>query len=98
MIITRIRIGLLASEDLRLEKRTDWPFGLDETAPIPSEDENNYWAEAIEDGDKFCYRVDGVTVEITEDELFKVVINPSLYYFSTALKLHIRIKQASGEF
>lgn len=58
------------------------------------DDEYHYWAEAIEEGDRFYYRVNGMTVEISEYEFSKVVINPHLYYFSTALKLHLRIKRA----
>ena len=94
MKITRIRIGLLPPENLRLQKRLDRLSGRDEAIPTPPEYENNYWAEAIEDGDTFYYRVSDTIVEITENEFCKVVINPSLYYFSTALKLHFRIKRA----
>ena len=62
----------------------------------PPDDDNNYWADAIEDGGKFYYRAKGVTVEIEEYELYRVVENPSLYYFSTALKLHFRIERAKA--
>ena len=63
--------------------------------PYPRKDDGyRYWAKAIEDGDRFYYRVNGVTVEISEYEFSNVVINPHLYYFSTALKLHLRIKRA----
>lgn len=94
MKITRIRIGLFPPEKLRLRKRLNRLLRRDEAPPTPPEDENNYWAEVIKDGDKFYYRVNGTTVEITEDQFRKVVINPSLYYFSTALKLYLRIKRA----
>lgn len=60
----------------------------------PPDDDNNYWAEAIEDGGKFYYRAKGVTIEIGEPEFRKVIETPSLYYFSTALKLHFRIERA----
>ena len=94
MKITRIRIGLLLPEKLRFQKRLDRLLGRDDAPSAAPEDANNYWAEAIEDGDKFYYRANGTTLEITEDQFCKVIINPSLYYFSTALKLHLRIKQA----
>lgn len=97
MKITRIRIGLILPKKLRLQIQLDRLLGGDEAPPTPPEDANNYWAEAIEDGDKFYYRVDGITIEIPEGQFCEVVINPSLYYFSTALKLHCRIQQASKE-
>ena len=62
---------------------------------LPPED--GYWAEAIEDGDKFYYRVSGTTVEITEDEFRLVISNPFLHYFSTALYLHFRIERAKAK-
>jgi hypothetical protein len=39
------------------------------------------------------YRAKGVTVPITEYEARRLIDNPYMYYFSTALKLHIQIKQ-----
>lgn len=93
MKITRIRIGKPRFEKSLSEKDVYNNVGRDEALPIPPDDENNYWAEAIEDGDKFNYRVNGITVSITDDEFRMVVSNPYLYYFSTALKLHIRINQ-----
>lgn len=89
--ITRIRIGQLPFEESALQKRLDYLLGRDEVPPV---DKNNYWAEAIEYGDKFYYRVNGTIVEITEYEFGKVIVNSRLYYFSTALKLHFRIKRA----
>jgi hypothetical protein len=47
--------------------------------------------EVFKDGDKFYYRGDNTTIEITEEEFHKVKVNPSLYYFSTALKLHLKV-------
>ncbi len=81
MKTTRIRIGLLYTEN---------------TLSIAVEDENNYWAEAIEDDNQFHYRAKGVTVDITEAEFKNVIANPKLYYFSTALRLHVRLKNAGG--
>ena len=88
MTTTRIRIAPLVPDKLRRRLYSPPDYY---TAP---DDENNYWAEAIEDGDKFYYRVNGITIEITENEFSEVVINPSLYYFSTALKLHLRVQRA----
>lgn len=92
--ITRIRIGQLPFEESAPQKRLDYLSGQDE---VPHDDENNYWAEAIKYGEKFYYRVNGTTVEIADYEFEKVLGNPRLYYFSTALKLHIRIKRVAGE-
>ena len=58
------------------------------------DDEHHYWAEAIEHNGRFYYRVDGITVEITAHEHRMVALNPRLYYFSTALKLHKHIEHA----
>lgn len=55
--------------------------------------DNTYFAEAIESGGKYFYRIDGYTIEIKKWEYEKVIGNPRLYYFSTALKLHLRIKR-----
>ncbi len=83
--ITRLRIGL---DLVRLSLQLGLPPG-----PY---DENNYWAEAIECGDKFYYRAKGIILEITEIECRRVVGNPVLHYFSTALKLHLRIQRKEG--
>ena len=53
-----------------------------------------YQSEAIRDGDKYFYRVDGTTVEALDYEYERVIANPALYYFSTALKLHFRVVKA----
>lgn len=90
--ITRIRIGQLPLEESALQKLLDYLSGHDE---VPPDNEYNYWAEVIEHGDKFYYRVNGATVEITAAEFGKVIVNPRLYYFSTALKLHFRIKRVT---
>ena len=92
--ITRLRIGLHSTAELRAMNHLDRLAGKVPTSLDPPEDDNNYWAEAIEDGDKFFYRGKGSTIKIAEDEFRQVVRNPSLYYFSTALKLHHRIKKA----
>lgn len=52
-----------------------------------------YAAEAIEDENRYYYRIDNVTIEITEPEYNYVIRNSYLYYFSTALKLHCAIQR-----
>jgi hypothetical protein len=57
----------------------------------PATEEFNYSAIAIEDGGKYFYWAKGISLEIGQYEYEAVKANPKLYYFSTALKLHIRI-------
>ena len=59
----------------------------------PPTADRDYLAEVLIDGGQFLYRAKGVTVPITEYEASKVIKNPYLYYFSTALKLHYRINR-----
>ena len=86
MKIARLRIGQIPPETLQLQNLR--------YAQISTE---QYWAEVIEDGKKFYYRVNGTAVEMTRSEFDKVIANPFLYYFSTALKLHLRVERARGE-
>ena len=51
----------------------------------------HYWAEAWEDGGKFYYRAKGVTIEVPEQRYRMVLVNPHLYYFSSALRLNYQI-------
>ena len=81
----------------RIDGRAFIWMGQRDTQMFPITPEDYYWAEAIEDGDKFYYRADGTTVEITKYEFCEVMDNPRLYYFSTALLLHYRIKRAKDE-
>lgn len=94
--ITGLRIGSHTTRELREQNRLDRLAGKVPTWLDPLDDDNNYWAEAIEDGDKFYYRAKGVTIEIEAYEFRGVVENASLYYFSTALKLHFRIERAKA--
>lgn len=94
--ITRLRVGSLATKELREQNRLDRQAGKVPATLDPPDDDNNYWAEAIEDGDRFYYRAKGVTIKTEEYEFRRVVENPTLYYFSTALKLHCRIEQAGA--
>lgn len=96
--VTRLRIGSHTTSELRARNRIDRLAGKAPTSQEPPDDDNNYWAEAIEDEGRFYYRAKGVTIAIEESEFRRVVENPSLYYFSTALKLHLRIERArAGE-
>ena len=93
MKITQLKIGLHQFNDSKWKKLLD--VFRDRYIPISFiKDENNYFAEAIEHGGKYFYRVDGVTVEAEQYEYERVIVNPRLYYFSSALKLHHRIKKA----
>ena len=57
--ITRLRIGNWRTTELRERNRLARASGRTPDRPDPPDDEYNYWAEAIEDGDRFHYRVDG---------------------------------------
>jgi len=93
MNITQLKIGLLQLHDSQWKKIL--AVFRDRYIPITFiKDENNYFAEAIEYQGEYFYRVDGVTVKAEQYEYERVIANPSLYYFSSALKLHHRICKA----
>jgi hypothetical protein len=93
MKIIQIKIGLHQFNDSKWKKLLD--VFRDRYIPICFvKDENNYFAEAIEHEGQYFYRVDGVTVEAEQYEYERVIANPRLYYFSSALKLHHRIRKA----
>lgn len=56
-----------------------------------------YRAEAIEHEGRYFYRVDGTTVEIRRHEFDTVIKDPNLFYFTTALRLDRRIKNAKKQ-
>lgn len=91
--LTRLRIGLPPTAELGLRDSIEGSGQFDGAHPFPSDDENNDWADAIRDGAEFFYRVGNTTVGIDKDEYHHVIVNPSLYSFSTALKLHQWIKR-----
>lgn len=94
MKVICLRIGLLPrNTTLRLQQGLNRRLWRDEVPSTSPEDENHYWAAAIKDGIKYYYRVNDTILKISEDQFFKVVSNPYLYYFSTALKLHKRIER-----
>ena len=94
--VTRLRIEPHTTSELKARIRIDRLAGKAPTSQEPPDDDNNYWAEAIEDGGRFYFRAKGITIAIEEYEFRRVVENPSLYYFSTALKLHFRIERAKA--
>jgi hypothetical protein len=52
-----------------------------------------YNSEVIRNDGKFYYRVNSTTLEITPVEARRVIKNPCLYYFSTALTLHSHLRE-----
>lgn len=59
-----------------------------------NDDENNfrYFAEVFEHKRQYYYRRGRVVIEITETEYDYLIKNPYLYYFSTALKMHLAVQ------
>jgi len=53
--------------------------------------EYEYVGIAIEDQGSHYYWARGVSLRITEQEYHYIKANPKLYYFSAALKLHLKI-------
>lgn len=51
-----------------------------------------YIGLAIEENDKFYYWAKGVGFEISKQDYFNLKANPKVYYFSTALRFHLRVK------
>ena len=89
----QLKIGLLQLNESKWKKLLD--VFRDRYIPIVLiKDENTYYAEAIEYQGEYFYRVDGVTVKAELYEYERVITNPKLYYFSSALKLHHRIRKA----
>jgi len=92
--VTRLRVGNWRTAELRAANRLAREAGRPQFQPDPPDDYNNYWADAIQRGDEFLYRIGDTTVPISEREYRNVIADPSTYYFSSALKLHIRIGRA----
>ena len=91
--ITRVRVGNHSTGELRAANRRAREAGKPQPRLDPPDDESNYWADAIRIGDSHFYRVGNTVVTATEYETRKVIANPNLYYFSSALKLHCRIQR-----
>lgn len=91
--VTRLRIGLRDTANLRSANRTAREAGIGQPWPDPADDEHNYWAEAIQSGDRYFYRVGRTTVKTNEHDYTMVITNPTLYYFTRALWLHVRIER-----
>ena len=93
MKITAIKIGLHQFNDSTIKRR----LVTLRNNLVPSslyQYENNYIAHAIEHKGQYFYQVNGVTVQALKYEYERAISNPRLYYFSSALKLHFRIKKA----
>ncbi|MFA6257739.1 MAG: hypothetical protein WC671_01865 [Candidatus Paceibacterota bacterium] len=56
-----------------------------------------YKAEIIRCIKGFYYRANGVIIKITPLEAKHVIRNPRLYFFSTALKLHILTQRKNSK-
>ena len=93
-MVTRVRIGTHPTIDLRRANREARKAGRPAPHPEPPDDENNYWADVIKDGDHYFYRANGTTIEISEFEYGYVLANPNLYYFSQTVKVHVRLQRA----
>lgn len=93
MNITNIQIGLHQFNDSNVKKSLK--ALRDRLLPLALyRDENNYVAQAIELKGQYFYRINGVTVQALKHEYEQAIANPRLYYFSSALKLHFRVKKA----
>ena len=64
------------------------------TEEFDSEGINPYAVDIIDDEGSYFYRSNGTTIEITQDEYANILVNPRLYYFSSALKLQFRAQRA----
>lgn len=91
--VTRVRVGNWRTADLREANRLAREAGTPLRHPDPPDDDSNYWAEAIRIADSYFYRVGNIVVPVLEYEYRNVIDNPSMYYFSSALKLHYRIQR-----
>lgn len=93
MNITNIQIGLHQFNDSSIKKSLT--ALRNKLLPLALyRDENHYVAQAIEHEGQYFYRINGVTVQALKHEYEQAITNPRLYYFSSALKLHLRVKKA----
>lgn len=92
--VTRVRIGTHPTIELRRANREARAAGRPAPHPEPPDDDNNYWADVIKDGERYFYRAKDTTIEISEFEYGYVLANPNLYYFSQTLKVHVRLQRA----
>jgi len=93
MNITNIQIGLHQFNDSGVKKSLT--ALRNRFLPLVLyRDENHYAAQAIEYESQYFYRINGVTVQALKHEYEQAIANPRLYYFSSALKLHFRVKKA----
>jgi hypothetical protein len=95
MQITQLHIGLHKFNQPAIKRK--WLDLRNRFVPIALyRNEHHYVAEAIAREGKHYYRVDGITIELEQHEYQQVIKNPTLYYFSSALKLHYRLKRAKA--
>jgi hypothetical protein len=93
MTVTKLRIRLHQFGDSKL-KRNLLKLRDKVTPHFLYSHENDYVAKVIEDQGKYFYQAKGITVQATPDECERAIVNPKLYYFSSALKLHFRLNAA----
>jgi hypothetical protein len=62
---------------------------------VPSDKtEFDYTGIAIEDDGRYYYWAKGISIELTQYEYVYIKTNPKIYYFSSALKIHLKILKA----
>lgn len=102
-----IRVGLLESAEVRLRNYEARPINHEADISIAEDcktashicyiknDISNYWAQVTRDFNGHYYlRVGDAAIQIYYSEYCDLRQNPSLYYFSTAFKLHNRLLKA----
>jgi hypothetical protein len=96
VLIDRIRIGLLGSQDVRTFNHAAAQRGqpLKTHIALDREDISNYWVDVLEFQGDTLYRVGDAVIKISHYQYLDVLKEPSLYYFSTAFKLHCRLQDA----
>lgn len=60
--------------------------------------EFDYTGIAIEDAGRYYYWAKGVSIELSQYEYQCIKTNPKIYYFSSSLKIHLRIQKALNYF
>jgi hypothetical protein len=65
--------------------------GFSDMSRAQKTSEFQYIGIAIKEQGSYYYWARGISLRITEQEYHHIRANPKLYYFSTALKLHLKI-------
>jgi len=93
MNITKVQISPIVPQGSEIKRR--WIAFRNRYIPIRFyQDDRHYRASVIQSQDQYFYQVGNTTIQITAYEYEKVIQNPRLYYFSSALKLHHRLAKA----